>query len=350
MVNKIMIIFFEMLSGLSKDKLCKICTFFMGSMPKNLPRKRICRSTIKDFFILEKSDGVRYIFLIGNNKSILLDRNISLFRMPNYSILNLKESGTIFDGEMCFNFLKERYEYLIYDIVSIKGDWRVSTWDLGGRCSILNKIKKKNCSNKNSTTNQIQKKDFFMSKNIQNLFEKIHINFFSYDHIFFNQNREENVVCNKNDGLIFSRSKIIFLRKSQNSAFKWKYEKGNSLDFLSIYDINKNLSKKNFSFKSSFYCRLKKKSLFNIYDREKIIFGCCTWKYKNKSKNIEEINFDRQKGKWIFSKKRADKVYPNSNKVVLNTLENIAETINKEELIDRFTKEFLRKNRGKLLL
>jgi hypothetical protein len=339
-----------MITGLSENKLCKNCFFFIGSMPKNIPRKKICISLQKDFFILEKSDGVRYIFLLGKKKSILLDRNVSLFRLPDIYNQIPEEDGTVFDGEMSFNFLKEEYEFLIYDVISIEKDWRVSTWDLTGRCSILNKFKKKKFFNKNSFAQYIEKKDFFTIKNIQNLFKKIHINFFSYDHIFFNQNRDGNVICNKNDGIILSRSKLIFLRKSQNSIFKWKYEKSNSIDFLSIYDLNKNIVKKNFYFTTSFYCRLKKKNLFNIYEKRKIIFGCCALKYKIRNKSIEEINFNRQKGKWIFSKKRKDKILPNSNKVVQNTLENIAEAINKDEIVDRFSKQFCRINKGKLLL
>mmetsp|Transcript_35713 Transcript_35713/g.69968 ORF Transcript_35713/g.69968 Transcript_35713/m.69968 type:complete len:126 (-) Transcript_35713:20-397(-) len=113
-------------------------------MPKNFSRSKINFFKFKDFFILEKSDGVRYLNLLGRKKSFFLDRNLCLHKIPKEKKQkNYKKQGTILDGEMSLNLIKEAYEYLIYDIICFEGDWRVSTWDLKGRISVINNLKKK---------------------------------------------------------------------------------------------------------------------------------------------------------------------------------------------------------------
>lgn len=342
--------FFSLLSGLSFTKICKKCFFFIGTLPINFSRRKINFSKFKEIFLLEKSDGIRYLFLIGNKKCFLLDRNLIFFGMPANFEKIFKNEGTILDGELCFNLLKQSYDYLFYDIFCFEYDWRISTWDIKGRSGLISKLLEKIWMNKDLSTENFKKKDFFSPKNIQNLFKKILGNFYSNDHLYFNQNREKGSLCNKNDGLIFSCSKSVYFIKKADSTFKWKYEEGNSIDFFANYE--KRMEKfggKNY-LKTTLSCQNTKKYLLYILEKERFIFPSLFFKYKKDSRDIEEFNFNRQKGKWFLSKKRPDKKNPNSAKVVLNTLENICETIHKNELIDRLTKQFLRQNRGKIML
>mmetsp|Transcript_24548 Transcript_24548/g.56889 ORF Transcript_24548/g.56889 Transcript_24548/m.56889 type:complete len:256 (-) Transcript_24548:2541-3308(-) len=250
---------------------------------------------------------------------------------------------------MSFNLVKQEYEYLIYDIICFEGDWRVSTWDLNARINLIDRIKKKSSFLGNWLRNNIKKKDFFSKINIKNLFQNIQKNFFSKDHIYVNQNRLENLLCNKNDGLIFTLSKSIYFTKHPNFAFKWKYEEGNSVDFLTNFEKTKKLDQKIFFSKENFFCKNIKKNLFNIFEKKKFLynFSPVYKKAKTISQTIEEYNFNPKKGKWSFSKKRPDKNNPNSIKVLLTTLENVAEKIYKFEIIDRLIKQNIRESRGK---
>jgi len=350
MKRKNIFCFLGLLTGLNPNNICQNCLFFVGSMPKNFSRMKIDYLKLKDYIILEKSDGVRYLILMSGRKSFFLDRNLCLHKIPKKnSQKTSKNLGTILDGEMSFNKIKEEYEYLIYDIICFEGDWRVSTWDLNARISLINEIERKIYPFGNWIRKNLKKKDFFSKLNIFNLFQKIQKNYFSNDHVYVNQNRLENLLCNKNDGLIFTLSKSIYFTKHPNFAFKWKYEEGNSVDFLTNSEKTKIFDHKIFLKKENLFCKNIRKNLLNVFQKKRLTFDINPnfRKARPNTPIIEEYNFNPKKGKWSFFKKRPDKNNPNSIKVVLTTLENVAEKIYKFEIIDRFIKQAIRETRGK---
>ncbi|AFP65610.1 mRNA capping enzyme (nucleomorph) [Chroomonas mesostigmatica CCMP1168] len=339
--------FLIFLSGLMKKKVCKYCFFLPGLMPVNFCREKFEKSKKKDYYLLEKSDGVRFIFLIGLSESYIINRKLFIQKIPRKNINFTEETkkGTIFDGEMSFNLIKEEYEYLIHDIASFQGDWRISTWDLEGRINILQKILKKDLKKK-----YFKKKDFFDQNNIENLFHKIHKNLFLNDCVYLNYFKKKNLICNKNDGIIFTASKKPYSTRFPNLIFKWKYENGNSIDFIGKNYKEKITIFENLNFKKNLYCvnygniRILIKTIKSNFFFEKF----CCFSTKKNSEEIEEFIFEKKKGKWIYIKKRTDKKRPNSVKVLIKTLENIAETFLKKELVDKIFKQNLRKIRGKI--
>mmetsp|Transcript_15211 Transcript_15211/g.38177 ORF Transcript_15211/g.38177 Transcript_15211/m.38177 type:complete len:314 (+) Transcript_15211:59-1000(+) len=305
--------FLGLLTGLTENKICQNCLFFVGSMPKNFSRSKLNYLKLKDYLILEKSDGVRYLILLGKKKSFFLDRNLGLHKIPNKKNQKIvKKVGTILDGEMSFNIIKEEYEYLIYDIICFEGDWRISTWDLNGRIALINQIQKKNPLYGNWIKKNLKKKDFFTKINIKKIFQKIQTNFFSNDHIFLNQNRMENLLCNKNDGLIFTLSKSIYFTKHPNFAFKWKYEEENSVDFSTNFEKIAISNKKIFLSKENLFCKNFKKNFLNVFQKKKIVY---TSNPKSKKEGfstqmIEEYIFNPKKRKMVFFQKKTRQKQP----------------------------------------
>ena len=73
-ISKILVL----LSGIPRKKLCFFCLFFLGSMPISLSRKHITLLYSKDYFIFEKSDGIRGILVWFKKKIYILDRKLVL--------------------------------------------------------------------------------------------------------------------------------------------------------------------------------------------------------------------------------------------------------------------------------
>jgi len=68
---------------------------------------------------------------------------------------------------------------------------------------------------------------------------------------------------------------------------------------------------------------------------------------KDEEEKVEEFLFDRKTKKWFRLKSRKDKTKPNSNKVVISTLEDVAALFFFKEFIDKIIKKDLRRQRGK---
>jgi len=355
MKQKIIILsFLSLLTGICKNKICQNCQFFSGQMPANFSREKLNKIDFKEYLILEKSNGFRFLFLMTTFfYSYFIDRNLLIHKtncLKNKKNAYLKK-GTIYDGEISFNLIKEEFDFIIYDILCYENDWRISTWDLIARINILNKIKKKI----NLTTwkkNNLKKKDFFLKKNLQIIFDQICPNYFSNEFVYLNKNLQKTYICNKNDGIIFTHSKSIYFTKYPTNIFKWKYEKDNSLDLFSKNFPIPIFKKKIPITISKLFCQGFYNNLIYIKKGEgKFFFQKFFFFLNNENKTrIKEYVFDKKRGKWVNIKNRPDKKKPNSFKLILNTLENIIEIFLKFEFIDRNFKQNLRKNRGKIFL
>nr|UXY87990.1 mRNA capping enzyme [Cryptomonas curvata] len=344
---------FILLSGLPPKKICISCFYFLGTMPINFSRKHIKFLYSKDYFVFEKSDGVRGILTWFRSKIYLLDRKLILNRIlkasviTNKNFLNIKT--TLLDGELCFNLLIQNYEYLIYDLICLFGDWRISTWDMRGRLRAISYVIKKSNFFFNKSLIKLKKKDIFKIFEIQNLFFRIIQNKTSFERIYINCQIENNVICNKNDGLVFTPNKISYISKSPFITFKWKYENGNSIDFISNESTSLHKKKKLIIKKLGIYLRMRNKIQFKFKNIKKINSRCflSIYSFKETKCNIGEYLFNKKNSEWCFIKNRKDKNAANSFKIAINTLEISNECFYKSEIIDNLYKISLRIRRGK---
>jgi len=259
-----------------------------------------------------------------------------------------KKFFNFLDGELTFNLLLEKYYYLIYDAGIIKGDWRISSWDLYSRLQAVYKFIYFYNFQFSKKKNLIIEKLFFYKYNLKKILDAISINMYTKEHLFLNVGTNNLSHCNKNDGVIFSPLRANYSFKTTCTTFKWKYEFENTVDLM----IKKKfLSKPTTSSTNSPFSLVSifnKNKIFKVYESTK---PNLSWRkikpgYKN-LKKIGEFRYVQKKGSWALKKARFDKTTPNSLKVLINTFKIITECITKIELIDNVAKFQTRKERGK---
>ena len=103
--------------------------------PISLERKYLpqLESEITDFVVAEKSDGVRYLMVLGTigqkGFCVMVNRKMQMFEVPIFANSDFFK-GSVFDGEMVVESVGhelERQKFLVYDLISIHGETRRTT-------------------------------------------------------------------------------------------------------------------------------------------------------------------------------------------------------------------------------
>jgi hypothetical protein len=342
-------------TGICRKKICNRCILFIGPMPIGLSRKNLKTINKKDYAILEKSDGVRYIISIVRSNFFFISRENKISNYKSVFSKSKKEiyeiDYTFIDGELVKNLLNQKFQYLNYDLISFLTDWRISTWDFLTRLQagyiVLKMSKNEIFQSKNSL---FTKKDVFLKSEIVNVLDKISKNKSTYTHVYYNKNRTDKIICNRNDGLVFTHINCPYFSKNCLNFLKWKYFTANTVDLdnteifsnLKSDGVCKQLYLSCFGFgRNSFLLDLSRESIFD-FDK----FSNFT---KFKTACINEYAYNRFIGKWIFNKKRHEKLKPNSFRVLLNTIEMICDLLSKEEIVDKTIKSIVKNQRGKFV-
>ena len=97
---------------------------FIGSMPVNLTRQNLQIIQSNDYFMTEKSDGVRYLLYVvadpssndGRPIAVFLDRSKNIFSFRGSSAVGAALGmGTVLDGELVFNLKYKEHAFLVFD-------------------------------------------------------------------------------------------------------------------------------------------------------------------------------------------------------------------------------------------
>lgn len=98
---------------------------FLGSMPVNLTRQNLMEVQKTDYFITEKSDGIRYLLYVippprstdsSDGIAILVDRSRTIFKFRGCEAVGKALGvGTILDGELVFNRSLRENVFLVFD-------------------------------------------------------------------------------------------------------------------------------------------------------------------------------------------------------------------------------------------
>jgi hypothetical protein len=342
-------------TGLQKNKICNKCIFFLGSMPIGFSRKHFFLINFKDYSFLEKSDGVRYIVSISSWKFSLIGRENNITNLENNAIKsNLPNNVfdfTFLDGELCKNLISQKFQILVYDVISFTADWRVSTWDLISRLKISEIIvKMRNLYTVGQRKDFFLKKDHYIKNNIHNLFKKISNNKINSCHIYYNCYRFDKIICNKNDGLVLAPVNLPYFSRNFSPTFKWKYYAGTTIDLHKKKVFTKNRLTSNY-FRVYLSCLGFSRSQFLLDITRSPFLGFKNFTVSIQTKKIPiiEFNFNRILGKWLFIKNRKDKIKPNSFRVLYNTLEIVSELLSQNEIKDKIVKNNTKQQRGKSL-
>ena len=327
---------------------------FPGTMPVTLSRRHIGMIKQNDYVLLEKSDGVRYLLFTTSKGAYLVDRRFEFYPIPNSQVNKPPEfmepqTNTLLDGELVYNFVTETYEYLIYDAISIQDDISVAGMEYRQRMTLAeNWVAAPRVYSVTATgALRIRIKDYYEVAEIKQLFDHIKKDEHG-KYVYINYDRRDGVVCNENDGCIFTPAKLSYPIKTCNALLKWKPPHLNSVDFLlrleKIMDL-KGGRLVPIGIKSSIFYRDGRSNAVLREVRfprdQRRLFQNNFDKFNN---SIVELTYDRLAGEWRYIRQRDDKIQPNYAGTVIDTLESISENMDREELVKSIMEGGIRVN------
>lgn len=314
---------------------------FPGTMPMTLSRRHLPMVTQNDYVALEKSDGTRYMLLAVSSYVILIDRRMLVYVVePNPQVLSKgfvrPQDNTILDGELTYNQITRQWDYLIYDCIAIDGDLSIAQCGFRQRMQAAEafvagpRLWAPFCAG----LLRLRIKDFYETKNLRRLFQRIRKNP-EGAYIYQNNDRRDGVLCNENDGVIFSPVGMPYQIKNCPALLKWKPPHLNSVDFQILLTKSFDSRRNEPSVKSSIAYRgdgnrniTLREVLFPSAIRRK--FASDFDKYNN---SIVELAYDRGGGEWAYIRQRDDKDTPNFSSTIIDTMETVSESMDREELV-----------------
>lgn len=269
---------------------------FPGSNPVSIERDNYQTLLQAQYWVCEKTDGIRYMLYIdiidSQRVSYLINRRLDIERI-NVTVPDEWYNGTLLDGELTDDMVSRSKVFLVFDVLAVSGKIQVNEESFIKRWRFFaDSIESLGYTHYPKDTFAIVLKQFFDLKNIAQ-FEK----YLEYIRPRF-----------KTDGLILTPEKQVITPGRNMKMFKWKESKNNTCDFFiklcsnkvmaHVYDLpNKKLH---------FVCEIERTPDMETGD----VYECA---YINK--------------KWIPKIKRTDKKYPNDLNTFTKTLLNIEENI-----------------------
>jgi hypothetical protein len=175
-------------------------------------------------------------------------------------------------------------------------------------------------------------KDYYEKKNVRELFNHIKKDP-KGDYVYVNHSRRDGVMCNLNDGVIFTPCKMPYVVKNCSALLKWKPPHLNSIDFA--LQLERAVDPRSDTPTVRTYIAYRSENgnsrLREVYFPSKLKR---TWAeaFEEYNNCIVELSYDRGGGEWRFIRRRDDKDVPNFSGTVIDTMESIAESMDREEL------------------
>lgn len=113
------------LHGLVGDENPRASPRFPGPNPVSMERSDLPRLASQDYFVCEKTDGVRAAMLCctldGKNVCALLDRRLCPFLLPLRAVPTAMFQGSVLDGELAWNKVLKCWQFLVFDAAILSG-------------------------------------------------------------------------------------------------------------------------------------------------------------------------------------------------------------------------------------
>lgn len=317
---------------------------FPGTMAMSLSRRHKRMIANNDYVALEKSDGMRYLLLALKEFVVLIDRRMNVFELdPNPHIpsfgagaMGQPQENTLLDGELTHNLALDCWEYLIFDVVVIDNDMSVAQMDFRERMHAAEVFvaAPRVWSPAVSGLLRLRVKDYYEKKDIRLLFNHIRRQKGESHWIYINHARRDGTVCNINDGVIFQPCKMPYTVKNCHALLKWKPPVLNSIDFALELEravdpkSNRPTVRSYIAYRSDKGNTRLREAFFPSQLKK-------TWAedFNKHNNSIVELSYDRKAGEWRYIRTREDKDVPNFSTTVIDTMESIAEHMDREELV-----------------
>ncbi|KAI0567190.1 mRNA capping enzyme [Gracilaria domingensis] len=236
--------------------------------------------------------------------------------------------------------MTQQYEYLIYDCISINGDLSIAQKGFRARMDAAAvfvaapRLWAPFCAG----LLRLRIKDYYEKRHIRRLFAHI-----KKDHdgryIYVNNDRRDGVLCNENDGVILAPVGIPYKTRKCEALLKWKPPHLNSIDFTLQLERAHD-ERRNVPTVKPFIAYKGERGLIRLREviipsKQKIKWAADFDRFNGA---VVELSYDKQAGEWRFLRVRDDKEGPNFASTVIDTLETIVESVERDEFVAHLEK------------
>uniref|UniRef100_M4BKZ1 mRNA 5'-phosphatase n=1 Tax=Hyaloperonospora arabidopsidis (strain Emoy2) TaxID=559515 RepID=M4BKZ1_HYAAE len=278
---------------------------FSGTMPVGFARWHIPLVQSREYFVSEKTDGVRYFLVVAGGTTVLVDRSNSPFAASGLDLLKLVlPEGTVLDGELVFHQKDKR------------GPYALGIRDLDiNRHAIMLILRKKWVPHRHIM-------DVF--RQIQRVQKRDH----SLGRIYSDDKR-----VHYTDGVVFCPN-TKYVTNTHQEYLKWKWSDLITIDFMAT--LNQAGDGVQLSCGGPRNSFVELDSVVRLDPKDVPVVLKLVARMPNRQA-VLEFGFNADKGLWNFKCARPDKDCANYIRTVLGSLVNMAEGISEEELQYRLT-------------
>lgn len=304
-------------------------TDFFGSMPVNLLRKDLETISKNEYYISDKTDGIRYLLFIYKSELYLINRSCKFYRVSGYNFLadwiSSSRYSTLIDGEMVRNLKTYEPNFLIFDCIIYNGH-HVGKLNLDERLSKVGEI----ISNyrRSMASSSFRKFPFLLIgkvmlpkrqiKQVLNNIKDRH-----NEKVFEDEKR-----CHRVDGLIFTSKNTPYKLKTDQLLFKWKYVELLSVDFKIEFKDNNTAN----LYLTGDYNKPVRCFTANLLEEDIINIKNDIAKESHLEEYIVELVYDKNNSVWRYRNLRPDKNTPNHITTGFGTLISVIENIDIKEI------------------
>lgn len=322
---------------------------FWGTMPISFSRKHMDLIAKEDYFISEKTDGVRYLLLIGNAfGAVFVNRSGHLFDVVGYSGLNgfVREfHDTILDGELVRHQKTQNPYFLLFDCVKLRGTG-VAHEFLPKRLQAIGQFIgrfRERFPNTQYHPFGILGKTVLPKSKLATISGQIATD--SEGRRIYTEG-DGTKRCHLTDGLIMAPGNVPYCFGTCFTMFKWKYVDLQSIDFMLRFEhpleshvplhaarpSNRKVEL-HININQGRTSRCKTTELIQS-DFETLMRDLSKCNMSARSDRIiAEMAFEPKDSTWRYHRLRTDKKNPNHISIAFDTMEAIAENVSIDDVL-----------------
>eukprot|EP00005_Dracoamoeba_jomungandri_P005739 CAMPEP_0174252908 /NCGR_PEP_ID=MMETSP0439-20130205/2274_1 /TAXON_ID=0 /ORGANISM="Stereomyxa ramosa, Strain Chinc5" /LENGTH=788 /DNA_ID=CAMNT_0015333607 /DNA_START=26 /DNA_END=2392 /DNA_ORIENTATION=- len=309
---------------------------FPGSMPIPFGREHWEVVQSSQYFVSEKTDGLRIFLLVDDCGVFLIDRKFDFYLVQKYDQLKelyAKNGVTLIDGEMVHHKHTKRLMFLVFDVLSVNGKC-VTSLPLSARLTHIRDgvvLPYRRAIDKGIIDNDthpfvIIAKPFYPKKLARKLFSHISVDKSRNplgDYYFADMKRHH-----KSDGLVLTPDEA-YVPYANPKLFKWK--------FLETINFKLKVAKGQHTLLCTGDCgRDETCSLVQFSSQDVSRLQSDLKSTGDVSEQVQvKCLYDAKRGKWHYHSLRTDQSSITSLKSVFSTLLAIAQNISREEILYR---------------
>ncbi|KAF9922598.1 Dcp1p-Dcp2p decapping enzyme complex alpha subunit [Linnemannia zychae] len=328
-----------------RERICRAIGIngnrFIGAQPVSFTRMTLEELKSEDYFVAEKSDGVRVMLYCvhndrGQQQVFLVDRKNKFFYVPQLRFpiagnLQAYHNETIVDGELVTDLEPDGSQvvrYLAFDLLAYNGN-NIIKKPLRSRLARLQQefvgpyrelLKVAQPQFVREQPFKVGLKEVNLSYGIEKMFKEVLPR-----------------LKHGSDGLIFTSAVAEYVPSTNTKMLKWKPPSENTIDFKLSLEFPANQGVPDYNQKPQF--------VLNEWQggQQYIRFGFLTvddelWQHWRNTQTqlqnrVVEVNFSPADRTWRFFRFRDDKEHGNHSSVVRKVLESIRDGVERDEVL-----------------